>query len=88
MPAMLAVLGHRVDALSVRPLTRRLVPWTARDTNVGHPGVWFRISDSVMRRPAEIVVTFPAPAAAPDQQQALADYLFGLPRCRECRRPN
>ena len=130
MPAMLAVLGHRVDALSVRPLTRRLVPWTGREINAGHPGVWFRVSHSVMRRPvvyalgiatfllvlaspffritfggineqalpegtqsrvvaetlekdfggaatspAEIVVTFPAPAASPDQQAAVADYV-------------
>jgi uncharacterized membrane protein YdfJ with MMPL/SSD domain len=51
LPAMLAVLGQRVDALSVRPIVRRLAPWTARPKPVGVRSMWFRIAHSVMRRP-------------------------------------
>jgi RND superfamily putative drug exporter len=56
MPAMLAVLGHRVDALSVRPLIRRLAPWSHRVRDAEHPGAWHRIATSVMRRPVLYVV--------------------------------
>jgi hypothetical protein len=45
------VLGQRVDALSVRPIVRRLAPWTARPKPVGVQSMWFRIAHSVMRRP-------------------------------------
>jgi RND superfamily putative drug exporter len=43
MPALLAVLGHRVDALSVRPRRRVSAP--------GEHGFWYRLASSVMRRP-------------------------------------
>ena len=56
MPATLAVLGHRVDAFSVRPVISRLAPWTARPRDAEHPGVWHRIAHSVMRRPILYVV--------------------------------
>jgi len=46
LPALLAVLGHRVNALSFGPLKRRL----ARPVDVEH-GRWARIARSVMRRP-------------------------------------
>ena len=49
LPALLAVLGHRIDALSVRPLLRRLAPWRRGDGS--GPGAWYRIARSVMRRP-------------------------------------
>lgn len=49
LPALLAVLGHRIDALSVRPLVRRLTPW--RRAQGSGPGAWYRIARSVMRRP-------------------------------------
>jgi uncharacterized membrane protein YdfJ with MMPL/SSD domain len=42
LPALLAVLGHRVNALSVRR--------GARNGSSGH-GAWYRIARSVMRRP-------------------------------------
>ena len=47
MPALLAVLGPRVDSLSVRPLLRRL--WPRR--RAAHQGGWYRLAMSVMRRP-------------------------------------
>ncbi len=58
LPALLAVIGHRIEALSVRPLLRRLTPWrrTAASgsgaSQVGaSQGAWYRIARSVMRRP-------------------------------------
>jgi len=48
LPALLAVLGHRIDALSVRPALRRLVP--RRSVRTG-PGAWYRLAKAVMRRP-------------------------------------
>ena len=46
LPALLAVLGHRIDALTPGPLRRRL----ARPADVDH-GRWARVARSVMRRP-------------------------------------
>ena len=64
LPALLSVLGHRVDALSVRPLLRRLLrrpapvtgpaPTSPAPTGPPRPaeqGGWYRIAHSVMRRP-------------------------------------
>ncbi|MDQ3480851.1 MAG: MMPL family transporter, partial [Actinomycetota bacterium] len=66
LPALLAVLGHRVNALSVRPLLRRIthrgadaptMP-TAHDPAAIHSsGAWSRIAHSVMRRPVLYAVT-------------------------------
>ncbi len=64
LPALLAVLGTRVNALSVRPLLRRLArrpaPAPATTTGPGtalaHHGLWFQIARSVMRRPVAYVV--------------------------------
>jgi RND superfamily putative drug exporter len=49
MPALLAVLGHRVNALRVRRSLRRPQPGDQR-------GAWYRIAGSVMRRPVGYVV--------------------------------
>ncbi|MEJ7743281.1 MAG: MMPL family transporter [Nocardioidaceae bacterium] len=66
LPALLAVLGHRVNALSVRPLLRRITHRgadapptpTAHDPAASHAsGAWFRIARSVMRRPIVYAVT-------------------------------
>jgi RND superfamily putative drug exporter len=46
LPALLAVLGHRINALSVGPLKRRL----ARPVDLER-GRWARLATSVMRRP-------------------------------------
>jgi uncharacterized membrane protein YdfJ with MMPL/SSD domain len=54
LPALLAMLGPKVDALSVRPWLRRLLPRrrTVMATNASEEhGFWFRIASSVMRRP-------------------------------------
>jgi RND superfamily putative drug exporter len=55
LPALLAVLGHRVDALRV-PL-HRLVPRRLRSggTDRGNHGAWSRLAHSVMRRPVVYV---------------------------------
>jgi RND superfamily putative drug exporter len=58
LPALLAVLGHRVDALRL-PL-HRLVPARLRNrggssTEDDH-GTWYRVAHSVMRRPIVYVV--------------------------------
>ncbi|MFD4510841.1 hypothetical protein, partial [Streptomyces sp. NPDC058457] len=49
LPALLAVLGPRVEALSVRWLLRRPPPALPRD-EVAH-GFWYRLAHSIMRRP-------------------------------------
>ena len=51
LPALLAMLGPKVDALSVRPWLRRVFrrrPPRRRPTSTG---AWYRIAHSVMRRP-------------------------------------
>jgi trehalose monomycolate/heme transporter len=48
LPALLAVLGHRVNALSIRRSVRRPV---LDETN----GAWYRLAHSVMRRPVVYV---------------------------------
>src|SRR5216683_6144579 len=53
MPALLAVLGHRVNALRVRRSLRR----PAADSR---GGAWYRIAGSVMRRPVVYVVVIVA----------------------------
>jgi uncharacterized membrane protein YdfJ with MMPL/SSD domain len=54
MPALLAVLGHRVNALRIRRSVR-----TPRGDETGADeagGAWYRIAHSVMRRPVAYVV--------------------------------
>jgi trehalose monomycolate/heme transporter len=50
LPALLAMLGPKVDALSVRPWVRRVFRRQPADTTSDH-GAWYRIAHSVMRRP-------------------------------------
>jgi RND superfamily putative drug exporter len=49
LPALLAVLGHRVDSLRVR-LPRRTSSRAGAAATTGH-GAWYRLARSVMRRP-------------------------------------
>src|SRR5215204_3844295 len=58
LPALLAMLGPKVDALSVRPWVRRVFRRQPADTTGDH-GAWYRIAHSVMRRPVlyTVVVT-------------------------------
>ncbi len=57
LPALLGMLGPKVDALSVRPLFRRLFrrPPPAAATSDAQ-GAWYRIAQAVMRRPIVITV--------------------------------
>src|SRR3954468_8083473 len=59
LPALLGMLGPRVDALSVRPLFRRLFRLPPRDVTSESQGFWYRLAHSVMRRPVlyTVVVT-------------------------------
>jgi RND superfamily putative drug exporter len=53
LPALLAVLGHRVDSLRIpRPWARR----TAATADPARTGAWRRIAQIVMRRPIIVVV--------------------------------
>ena len=55
LPALLLVLGRRVDAWSVRPLLRR-VGMGRRAVTAEHHGFWYRLAMSVMRRPVLYIV--------------------------------
>lgn len=48
LPALLGLLGHRVDALSVRRLFRRGSP---KPVEALDRGFWYRLAHSIMRRP-------------------------------------
>ncbi len=50
LPALLAVLGHRVDSLRIPFLRRR-----PEATPATHQGAWYRLARSVMRRPVAFV---------------------------------
>jgi uncharacterized membrane protein YdfJ with MMPL/SSD domain len=57
LPALLAMLGRRVDSLRIPFLRRRSTSPAARED---HHGVWYRLAHSVMRRPiAYIAVIVP-----------------------------
>ncbi|HJX45228.1 MAG TPA: MMPL family transporter [Geodermatophilus sp.] len=58
LPALLAVLGPRVDALSVRPWLRRVSRWGGRPRHAASPGAggWERVARAVMRRPVVVTV--------------------------------
>jgi RND superfamily putative drug exporter len=52
LPALLSVLGPRVNALSPKWLERR----ADRDARPAESGFWYRLSQFVMRRPARIAI--------------------------------
>ena len=54
LPALLAVLGHRVNALAVRRGVRATGPAAAPATESA--GAWYRLAQSVMRRPVAFIV--------------------------------
>ncbi|MDT3439471.1 MULTISPECIES: MMPL family transporter [unclassified Pseudofrankia] len=54
LPALLGILGPRVEALSVRRLFRRPPPAPAQ-VEVAH-GFWYRLAHSIMRRPVVYAV--------------------------------
>lgn len=55
LPALLAMLGPKVDALSVRPWLRRVFRRAPATTTSDH-GAWYRIAQSVMKRPVVYTV--------------------------------
>jgi RND superfamily putative drug exporter len=52
LPAILAVLGARVNALAPKPLQRA----AEREARPAEHGLWYRLSHFVMRRPAQVAV--------------------------------
>jgi uncharacterized membrane protein YdfJ with MMPL/SSD domain len=52
LPAILALLGNRVNALSPKFLQRR----AERDARPAHEGFWYRLSRTVQRRPGRIAI--------------------------------
>jgi uncharacterized membrane protein YdfJ with MMPL/SSD domain len=53
LPAVLALLGPRVNALAPKRLQRA----AGRDAEAAQSGAWYRLSRTVMRRPAPIAIT-------------------------------
>ncbi|SCK26473.1 MULTISPECIES: MMPL family transporter [Streptomyces] len=58
LPALLAVLGHRIDALNVRRLFRRNAKAAAAHTD--REGFWHKLAMAVMRRPLPFALTVTA----------------------------
>ncbi|TFV87377.1 MMPL family transporter [Blastococcus sp. CT_GayMR16] len=56
LPALLAMLGPKVDALSVRPWLRRVFRRPVGAPPTEDSGVWFRIAHGVMRRPVLVTL--------------------------------
>jgi uncharacterized membrane protein YdfJ with MMPL/SSD domain len=54
LPALLAVLGHRVNALSLQRLFRRRSSSQRYDMSIEKRGVWYRISEIVMQHPVVV----------------------------------
>ena len=54
LPALLAVLGRRVNALSLQRLFRRRSASQKYDTSLETRGAWYRISETVMRHPVVV----------------------------------
>ena len=76
LPAILGVLGPRIDALAIRQVT----------VTPGSEGPWARLARAVMRRPVAVLV--PTLAAAPAPRPAVPRASASTPRTRRsCRRP-
>ncbi|TFV71977.1 MMPL family transporter [Blastococcus sp. CT_GayMR20] len=56
LPALLAMLGPKVDALSVRPWLRRVFRRPVAGPPMENTGAWYRIAHVVMRRPIVFTV--------------------------------
>jgi RND superfamily putative drug exporter len=54
LPALLALLGHRVNALSLQRLLRRRSSPQRQETAIETRGIWYRISETVMRHPVVV----------------------------------
>jgi trehalose monomycolate/heme transporter len=60
MPALLAVMGPKVNALRVRPRRRAPAIQASGHPPAGQAGGWYRLASSVMRRPVVYVVVIVA----------------------------
>ncbi|MGI8804108.1 MAG: MMPL family transporter [Thermoleophilaceae bacterium] len=60
LPSVLALLGRRVNSLAPRRLQRA----AARDARPAESGLWYRLSRTVMRRPARIAIASAATLVA------------------------
>ncbi len=57
LPAILAVMGHRVNSLSVRSIFRRGAKRAATDpATLGDAGFWYNVSNFVMQHPILILI--------------------------------
>jgi uncharacterized membrane protein YdfJ with MMPL/SSD domain len=56
LPALLALLGRQVNALSLQPVIRRIIPSRRRATTGDAQGAWYRLSQTVMRRPVPVAL--------------------------------
>jgi len=56
LPAILALLGHRVNALSIQRLFRRNTSSQRQAASTETRGAWYRISETVMRRPIVVAL--------------------------------
>jgi len=56
LPALLALLGHRVNALSIQRLFRRNTSSQRQAASTETRGAWYRISETVMRRPVVVAL--------------------------------
>jgi trehalose monomycolate/heme transporter len=56
LPAILALLGRRINALSIAGLFRRLFPSRRAANTTQVPGVWYRLSQTVMRFPVPVAL--------------------------------
>jgi RND superfamily putative drug exporter len=54
LPALLAVLGHRINALSIQRLFRRKSSSQRQVSSTETQGAWYRIAEMVMRRPVVV----------------------------------
>ena len=54
LPALLAVLGHRINALSIQRLFRRKSSSQRQVSSNETQGAWYRIAEMVMRRPVVV----------------------------------
>ena len=54
LPALLAVLGHRINALSIQRLFRRKSSFQHQVSSNETQGAWYRIAEMVMRRPVVV----------------------------------
>jgi uncharacterized membrane protein YdfJ with MMPL/SSD domain len=56
LPAILALLGRRVNLLSIQPLFRNIIKSRRAASKSETPGAWYRLSQTVMRFPIPVAL--------------------------------